>query len=286
MRRLWGKRGFTLIELLVVIAIIAILIALLVPAVQKVREAAARAQCLNNLKQLGIAVHAYHDARKKIPDYNVPWPLEILPFVEQDNVRKQARPWNFDIPVFFCPSDPRDLTRGEPGSASTGKISVTSYLGITGEFWRDPFTVGRGPTDTGVLGVFLTGGRPNVRLTSVTDGTSNTLMIGERPPGPNLSWGWWAAFDYDCIIWATTRSIDFKPFTTDGAGKQCVFPAFFQPGDYNNRCDVNHLWSPHQGGGNFCFADGSVRFATYAAGVNIIPKLATRAIGEVVSLDF
>jgi prepilin-type N-terminal cleavage/methylation domain-containing protein len=115
------RTGFTLIELLVVIAIIAILIALLVPAVQKVREAAARTQCANNLKQLALGIHSYHDVKKALPpsriarDGYATWPVLIMPYVEQDPVYKlwdlrqgvsvqKLEAWQALVPIFFCPA--------------------------------------------------------------------------------------------------------------------------------------------------------------------------------------
>ncbi len=288
-RLLRRMRAFTLIELLVVIAIIAILIALLVPAVQKVREAAARAQCQNNMKQWGLALHSYHDTNKKFPGYwtgsKTTWAYVTLPFIEQDNLKRLgdgpgtglsqaiAKP----ISVFQCPSDGRDLNK-----AWNNQWGMTSYHGITGEWWWDWTLASTNFSDSGVIAVFPTSKAP--RMMSITDGTSNTLMVGERPPSHDFFWGWWARADFDNHMWArVTRSEAI--YTTGINGAPCPFPVFFQPGQWNNPCDANHLWSPHTGGGNFTFVDGSVRFVQYAAGVNIVPKLATRAGGEVANAD-
>src|SRR5947208_6922760 len=144
------RRAFTLIELLVVIAIIAILIGLLVPAVQKVREAAARTQCKNNLKQIGLALHAYHDSNKFFPPganaNNYAWSFFALPYLEQGNIYKQVNPtttllrtavsantalFQTPLPVFVCPSDTGNaLNNNRPFTVATGKtvqLSTSNY---------------------------------------------------------------------------------------------------------------------------------------------------------------
>jgi prepilin-type N-terminal cleavage/methylation domain-containing protein/prepilin-type processing-associated H-X9-DG protein len=303
------RSGFTLIELLVVIAIIAILIGLLLPAVQKVREAAARVKCQNNLKQLGLALHTYHDVANRYPPYRPPgiaatdprrytenWTYLLLPYIEQDNIYKQpfttraqydamVRPQV--IATYLCPSVPYPSTRG----SGSGLTSLTNYLGVTGRQrsdWRaPPDGVGQ---DTGLIAVVDgTGFTPmKININSVTDGTSNTIAFAERPPTPDLEWGWGlrGAPDLDSLIWARYVTPPDTPSiaTTDEAGDPCPFPMHFQaPRSPPSRCDGYHMWSFHSGGGNFALADGSVRFFNYAAGVNVIVPMSTRASGEVIS---
>jgi prepilin-type N-terminal cleavage/methylation domain-containing protein/prepilin-type processing-associated H-X9-DG protein len=286
-----SRKGFTLIELLVVIAIIALLIGLLLPAVQKIREAAANAQCKNNLKQLGLALHNYHDANERFPAPRGThlgstyiftefrgWMCDILPYLEQNGLAgaMYTNPWyvgffaNFNMPVksYLCPSDPRGLL-----NIANGNGALTSYVGVTGSD-NDINVQFNGPTN-GIFDI-ASGG---VRLTDITDGASNTLMVGERPPTANLFEGWWSASDYDNLLF--TRQLYGDLFGASG----CVSPGLFGPGSLNGPCngDGNHFWSFHSGGGNWLFGDGSVRFLPYSASALTIP-LASRNGGEVVDL--
>ncbi|QEL17304.1 DUF1559 family PulG-like putative transporter [Limnoglobus roseus] len=295
-----GRRAFTLIELLVVIAIISVLIGLLLPAVQKVREAASRAKCTNNLKQLALAMHGYYDVQNYYPNYypaGLPttdarrytsnWTYQILPFIEQDNLYQQSFQTQADfvaafraheVSTFVCPSAPNG------GISATNNVSLTHYLAVAGRRWYDANTAGING-DTGIIGTWPA--TRKLRLAMITDGTSSSLFFGERPPtGDAGNWGWlfYSTPDYDTIIWASalTPVLDSVAYKTDAAGKACPFPAYFQPGKQSNRCDTNHLWSLHTGGGNFAFADGSVRFLNYSAGTTTVVAMSTRGMGEVV----
>jgi prepilin-type N-terminal cleavage/methylation domain-containing protein/prepilin-type processing-associated H-X9-DG protein len=287
------RNGFTLVELLVVSAIIAILLALLLPAVQKVREAASRLQCTNNLKQLGIALHLYHDTSRFLPPgcNGVPkplplmgWPARLLPHLEQAPLWEQANRDYVQIPigsinasppnphkglvtelsVFVCPSDGRASGPIPQGYSP----AFTHYLGVEGRY--------RGAKD-GVL--FLDS---KITLRQITDGTSNTIMVGERPPGPDNQFGWWYLgagqnFDgsADMLLAASNVRTTFRTPTCPPG------PYLFSPGSMTNPCDIFHFWSAHSGGANFAFADGSVRFLRYDI-APLMPALASRAGREAV----
>jgi prepilin-type N-terminal cleavage/methylation domain-containing protein/prepilin-type processing-associated H-X9-DG protein len=294
------RRAFTLIEILVVIAIIAVLLALLLPAVQKVREAAARMRCANNLKQLGLALHHSHDANQKFPQaYNEYWnfcePADVmsdpdfrprkswaallLPYVEQQNIESRGvlAAQREDVTVFLCPSDPRYAMPSDGGHYKYlgDRFGLTSYLAVEGSVYA------RGPSDTN-LNLEFGGPKDGIlyrssdtRLTDVTDGTSNTVMLGERPPSPSpeLDWGWWAWSAYDSAL----AVVDSRNLIN----LSCPKPSVYGSARIDDPCGVHHYWSLHPGGANWLFGDGSVRFVSYSA-APILPALATRAGGEVV----
>jgi prepilin-type N-terminal cleavage/methylation domain-containing protein/prepilin-type processing-associated H-X9-DG protein len=289
-----SKRGaFTLIELLVVIAIIAILIALLVPAVQKARAAADSAQCANNLKQIGLALHGYHDQYHTFPVHygdglNVwGWMFDIFPFLEQQDVFREGRQTILDrgsaealsaiVPTFLCPADPRE-NAGGVAEANGLKYAMTCYLGLLGKSQDDRSQAGLGVFSYAVYdgNVLLIQTAP-ISMRQITDGLSNTLIVGERPPN-----GWagaWGGIEFDNSMWA----INDLPSVYDrnGVEHHCPAPSFFSPGNLEDDCHISHYWSFHTGGGNWLLCDGSVRFMDYAAGTTVIPAMATIAGGEI-----
>ena len=284
--------GFTLIELVVVIGIIATLIALILPAVQRVRDAAMRTQCTNHLRQLGLALHSYHDTHKSLPPglrtrqdpyLFLSWHARLLPYVEQaalweQTVRDYAQQpmfWvpprhvagSFPMPSFVCPSDGRLVGRIREGY----EVAFTTYLGVTGSSHG---------TENGLLFA-----DSRVRLAEITDGTSHTLAAGERPASPDLHWGWWYAGygqegsgSGDMVLGATEWRTTFRVPTCRRG------PYQFGPGRLDDLCDLFHFWSLHVGGGaHFLFADGGVKFLPYSAS-SVLPALASRSGGEVVAL--
>ncbi|HEV3145441.1 MAG TPA: DUF1559 domain-containing protein [Gemmataceae bacterium] len=289
-----SRAGFTLVELLVVIAIIAVLIGLLLPAVQKIREAAARTKCQNNIKQLALAAHNYHDGYNYLPagcSYqngrdpfpHMGWETRLLPFIEQEALWQQAvaafkqapffeTPPHFPIlgrntTIFLCPSDARSQL---PHDFILFQAAFTDYLGVWGTNHRQ--------TD-GVL--YLDS---STRLLQITDGTSNTLMIGERPPSADFNLGWWYAGWGQSKDGSAEMVLGVRELN-DHRRYQATCPPgpyYFLPGSDSNVCDLFHFWSHHPGGANFAFADGSVRFLSYSADP-IMPALATREGGEPVS---
>jgi len=294
------NRGFTLVELLVVIAIIAILMGLLLTAVQRVRESAARTQCQNNLKQLGLALHDFHGANGVLPKgrrqgtplapdpkAGTGWLLAVLPHIEQGALGQASdaafrvnpspyanpphTPLSAVVKTFLCPMDGR-ITQPHFSPPDNATVAFTSYLGVSGV------------TSAAADGVLFADSA--IRFGDITDGTSNTLMIGERPPSSDLRYGWWyAGFGQDgrgsAEYLLGVREPNLGP---SGAAVVCVGGQYpFRDSRFDDPCGLFHYWSPHPGGANFVLADGSVQFLSYSAN-SILPALATRAGGEVANV--
>lgn len=305
----WRTRSaFTLIELLVVIAIIAILIGLLVPAVQKVREAAARSQCQNNLKQLALGVHNYHDTNKRLPYNGDPyantgccynagqrqysWITRILPYVEQGplyNIVFSANPEyaagttqgltlaRTVIPLVRCPSDDTPETRTNVANHPAVAIASTSYKGVSGSNWAwgsYQLNVGgvysNNGLDTGNGIFYRSDFRRKLTLLQITDGTSNTLMIGEDIGNLDIHNAWYYpnGANGTCCIPLNNALV---------AGQ----PGFNNPGDWPN---VYSFRSRHTGGANFALADGTVVYVSQTININIYRALASINGGEIASI--
>jgi prepilin-type N-terminal cleavage/methylation domain-containing protein/prepilin-type processing-associated H-X9-DG protein len=293
------RSGFTLIELLVVIAIIAILLALMLSAVQKARNAADKVYCVNNMKQIGIALHSFHDRNGRFPPgtcgdvstmpnyyYMRTWLTWILPYMEKDAIfaKSQAayqvqgwpyvapHPCDLVIKEYTCPMDKRVLQAFYGSGLTEG---LTSYVGVNGTNYQ---------AMDGVLYCAST-----VRLLDITDGPSNTLMVGERPPSADLWLGWWysGCGQTGYPAWGSTEiTLGVNEINSGCWGYPCPATGwYYKPGDINNICDQFHYFSLHQGGSSFTFADGSVRFIPYTA-ANIMPALATRAGNDKINYDY
>jgi len=289
--------GFTLIELLVVIAIIAILIALLVPAVQKVRAAAARTQCLNNLKQLGLAMHNFHDATKKLPPQTAnnknsccfgTWQMAILPYVEQNALwtayvnyggnattgPKYEEAQNLlvtsvRLETFTCPSDTPNAPKSKTYLGKTYNITQHNYLVNVGNI--DYAQGGDGVLTDQPPGLKF-GGAPfarnaQFRLTDITDGTSNTLMAAEVNQGQGQDFRgltWWAEGS-GFTVYRTPNSPGYD-YISNGSGAPGCVPTSENSMNADCRARPSPNWnvftarSRHTGGVNVALCDGTARF--------------------------
>jgi prepilin-type N-terminal cleavage/methylation domain-containing protein/prepilin-type processing-associated H-X9-DG protein len=307
-------RAFTLIELLVVIAIIAVLIALLLPAVQAAREAARRSQCVNNLKQFGIAMHNHHDTEGTFPfgSFNSPsqaWTFPILPFMEQVAMSnalnlnatfydgKNSTVTSATITSFLCPSDPGAgsimVTSGQP-NRKKGNYVVNWGNSHYDQGNPNPFT---GPNGTVVpqRGIFRVNTKtvPPSGLRDVTDGSSGTLLMSELidalPNGTiyDMRGDTWSASRCAFMFMAYTQPNSKIPDQMDDKN-QCAYPSGSNPPCLNgtgSQPDFTAARSFHSGGVNVGMADGSVRFVKNSVSIDVWRALSTPQGQEVVSAD-
>jgi prepilin-type N-terminal cleavage/methylation domain-containing protein/prepilin-type processing-associated H-X9-DG protein len=303
--------GFTLVELLVVIAVIAILISLLLPAVQSAREAARRTQCRNNLKQIGLAFHNYHDAMRLFPPGYVAgsaditntspgwgWGAMILPYLEQTALNRKldyrlsltdpnnATPVQTFVPGFVCPSDifspaPFTIASDAAGTMPVVQLTPCSYVGCVG---NDASAVDENSAPWN--GILYRNSK--TRISDITDGTTYTIMVGER------AWcqvnGTWIGAPNTGLIQAGKFNRG-APATESAAFAILGHSHFINGIGQDNDANMDDFSSTHPGGAHCLFADGSVRYLQNTISDDpagwpvIVQAMGTRAGGEMISLD-
>ncbi len=295
------RTAFTLVELLVVIAIIGILVALLLPAVQTARASARRLQCVNNNKQIGLALHNYHGTKKRLPNIELDWKVipgrnpknewswrtDILPFLERQNEFDQI---DFDlnyvsyfrrpdqslsdniIQDFACPSDPQSQTIYRWNEANI-MTPLADYFASAGT-WG---TIGGAARRQLYDGIFVTNdkgraprnlqdgrhGRKRISFKHVTDGLSSTIAVGERGLSEDAYWGWTFGPTYHRDAYLDTR-LGLLPGSPDGTHD-------------------THYWSYHPSGAVFLFADGHVELLGYDIETTAFESLCSRDDGQAVT---
>jgi prepilin-type N-terminal cleavage/methylation domain-containing protein/prepilin-type processing-associated H-X9-DG protein len=338
------RKGFTLVELLVVIAIVGVLIALLLPAVQRVRGAAKRAQCSNNLKQIGLAMQNYHSATGSFPPGNqifwgAGWATFLLPYLEQDSMYNQLDlnapmggpgSWNmvpnwirlqsFQVSTYICPATPMPaLAQTDPGDNGPGNWQqVGNYVAIMGastssSVAADPTGMGRvadcsnpDPIYCNFGGFVASNGviypGSHVRISDITDGTTNTLLVGEQSdwgsdPGVSSACGIIPRYDLRAPvsygIWVGAEQSNPPMQSNQGCGDSSGSTVTLRwPIGMKERQNYNDgmaywggwnkpIQSVHPGGANVLFCDGSVRFLANTTAWNVLKWMAIRDDGQV-----
>lgn len=293
------RNAFSLVELIVVVAIIALLIALIVPAIQRVRGAADGIGCQNNMRQIGMALQHYHNdyghlppsassrTAKANPNEVLSWRALILPYIERNDLWIKAvqdcsverisyklphTGYHTAVKLYYCPTDSSRLSVTHVFEDK--ETAFSSYLGVKGTYDFN----GMFPENTNI----------GVTFGSVSDGLTNTLLLGERPPPDAYNAGqWYSEFSYGSnpLISGPDSSL-FMLQSTPSQDIECRSIYSFSRGETSNPCDRYHFWSLHPQGANFVFADCSTRFIKYSVDIKVMLALSSRNGGEAIdSLD-
>lgn len=310
--------GFTLIELLVVIAIIAILVALLLPAVQQAREAARRSQCKNNLKQLGLAFHNYHDVFSTLTNgatpfvsgasYRMGWAPKLFPYIDQATrlatmetfranplmtlgpYRDTVAPHNGEheiwgpVPTLSCPSSPQGDRASDyliAGTEFRGRQGALHYRASTGRY-EDLVPPATGTADRRHANSGLIYPMSRVRFSDITDGLSNTILLGETSNSlifdtNSRRTGWGGLQPWTWGIYHYPESTGSEWLTLDS--KMIRYPINYRGAFAAGETPYN---SAHDGGAQFVLADGTVRFISQHISLDVLKSLSTRSGGEVI----
>lgn len=280
-----------------VLAVIAVIVSILLPAVQYSRATASRLECLNRLRQIGIALHGFESNSRSFPAgksdgttmpgqfRNMSFLAAVLPYLEQPALWELAvaayeqTPFSLRnpphvalaraVPAFACPLDGRVERPQSAPSLGGAMVGLTSFLGVSGIDYSDQ------------KGVFFHGA--GVRFADISDGTSNTVAVGERPPSPDVNYGWWysgwgqdGSGNADLFLGMQER---VAPPPSRFVGQGCRSPAVYSAGRLDDYCDALHFWSLHDGGANFLLCDGSAKIFSYSS-TGILNAMATRSAGD------